>query len=87
MRLSLLAGLCALLCLVAGCFETTLSLGTEDDSKVSVAFCGNWEITNPDKPEEKSNLFIRNIDGKRYFERGNPLSSHSSHGAAVAASH
>ena len=67
MRTALVCGLCALLVFVGGCFETTLSLGTEDDSKVNAAFCGNWTVTNEDKPDEKINLLIRNIDGKRYF--------------------
>ena len=53
---------------VVGCFETTLSLGPERDAKVDPAFCGNWEVPNPDHPDQqKVSLVIRNIDGRKYY--------------------
>ena len=44
MRTALISCLSVLILFGAGCYETTLSLGREDDSKVNTAFCGNWQI-------------------------------------------
>jgi hypothetical protein len=60
----------------------------------SMRLCASTPITTRETPL----LFVASLHpftsnridrrgGQRYVERGNPLSSHSSHGAAVTASH
>jgi hypothetical protein len=55
--------------LLAGCFETTLSLGSADDAKVNVQYCGDWQFTWKDEQGEtdSATLVVRNFDGKRYY--------------------
>jgi hypothetical protein len=61
----------------------------------SIRLCGSTPITTRETPlflvaAITALLTSNRIDrrgGQRYFERGSPLSSHSSHGAAVTASH
>ncbi len=60
-----------LLLLFAGCYETTLSLGTEDAATINPAYCGNWDFAsdNPNEPAVK--MIIRNIDGRHYYVEWN----------------
>jgi hypothetical protein len=55
--------------LLAGCFETTLNLGSADDAKVDVQYVGDWHFTwKTDEGETNSaDLVVRNFDGKRYY--------------------
>jgi hypothetical protein len=66
-RISLASLLCALL-LIAGCFETPFSLGSEADSNVDPALCGDWEVASSETDAKgRAKMFIRNLDGKQYF--------------------
>jgi hypothetical protein len=55
--------------LLTGCFETPYSLGPADAAVIDPAYCGDWNVQNPANPASPPNvrMFIRNIDGKRYF--------------------
>src|SRR5690349_9818282 len=55
--------------LLAGCFETTPNLGSADDAKVDVQYCGDWRFTWKDEHGEpdSASLIVRNFDGKRYY--------------------
>jgi hypothetical protein len=60
----------------------------------SIRLCGSTPITTRETPllfvAINALLTSNRIDrrgGQRYFERGNPHSNHSAHGAAVTASH
>ena len=66
-RITLALLLCSI-ALLAGCFETPFSLGTEADAKTDTALCGNWEVGSKDSPDKpKAKMFIRNLDGKHYL--------------------
>jgi hypothetical protein len=66
-RITFVSLLCSLL-LLAGCFETPFSLGSENDSKVDPAIVGDWEVMSKDHPDRpKAKMFIRNLDGKHYL--------------------
>src|SRR5436309_572319 len=63
----LLGAMAALLLGITGCFETNLSLGSGDNAKINPAYCGNWDISDADHPDQKVRLLIRNIDDRHYF--------------------
>ena len=64
----LVAALCALVIVVAGCLTTTLNLGSVADAKVDPAYCGDWHVSWKDGDQTKSaDLVIRNFDGKQYY--------------------
>src|SRR5436305_10103924 len=66
-RFTLTTLLCSLV-LIAGCFETPFSLGTETDAKVDTSLCGDWEVAQKDAPDKpKAKMFVRNLDGKHYL--------------------
>jgi hypothetical protein len=54
---------------LAGCFETKLNLGSADDAKVDVQYCGDWHFTWKDEKgqTDSAKLVVRNFDGKRYY--------------------
>ena len=54
--------------LLAGCFTTTLNLGTLADAKMDTRYCGDWHFTWKDGDESKAaDLVVRNFDGKQYY--------------------
>jgi hypothetical protein len=55
--------------LLAGCFTTTLNLGTLADApKADPAYCGDWHFSWKEGDQAKSaDLIIRNFDGKQYY--------------------
>lgn len=57
----------AALALIAGCYETTLHLGSSSDAKVDRKLVGDWKLFNPDNPAETANLVVRNFDDKQYY--------------------
>jgi len=62
--------LCALSILgIAGCFETSLSLGPASGAKADPAYCGNWDVRDKDHPDQPPgvHIIIRNLDGKQYY--------------------
>jgi hypothetical protein len=62
--------------LLAGCFETTLNLGSAADAKVDPAYCGDWHFEWKDGDTTASaDLLLRNFDGKQYYAEWNDKKS------------
>jgi hypothetical protein len=51
---------------LAGCFETTLNLGSADNAKVNVKYCGDWHFA-AEGGGDTADLTVRNFDGKQYY--------------------
>src|SRR5262245_38285176 len=64
--LGLIVCACALL---AGCFTTTLNLGSATEAKVDSLYCGDWhfEWKDGDSASKSADLVIRNFDGRQYY--------------------
>ena len=54
--------------LLAGCFQTKLSLGSGDNATVDVQYCGEWHFTWKEEDQSRSaTLLVLGFDAKRYY--------------------
>src|SRR5213595_3238645 len=54
--------------LLAGCFETKLSLGPRESAKVDPKFVGNWHYAPKDGDDAKpADLLVLNFNGREYY--------------------